>query len=128
EGPAGLWVFYVLEDPELVRYVPEKALETHLVSLDDLDAAAWKRLDAIPTPVRSIALESGQLRLSASPTGLFALAAADGHDAARMLTPKQQALVREAAGEGPLRVYLGLRELVLFCPDDGGATHAQLEG
>jgi tetratricopeptide (TPR) repeat protein len=126
EGPAGLWVFYVLEDPELVRYVPERALETQAVKLDDLDAAAWKRLDLIPTPVRSIALESGQLRLSVSPTGLYALAGADGHDAARLLTPKQQALIREAVGDSALRVYLGLRELVLFCKDDGPSE--QLEG
>lgn len=129
EGPAGLWVFYVIEDPELVRYVPEQVLDAHSVTLDDLDFAAWKRLDVVPTPVRAIALDSGQLRLSAEPTGLWALAAADGHDAARLLTPKQQALIGEAVGEAPLRVYLGLRELVLFCRDDDTGGHkAQLEG
>lgn len=128
EGPAGLWVFYVLEDPELVRYVPEKSLETHAVSLDQLDAAAWKRLNTIPTPVRAIALEDGQLRLSSTATGLWALAAADGHDPARLLTPAQQELVEGAVGAGPLRVYLGLRELVLFCRDDERAALAQLEG
>lgn len=128
EGPAGLWVFYVLEDPELVRYVPEKALDTHGVSLDDLDAAAWKRLGTIPTPVRAIALEDGQLRLSSSPTGLWALAAADGHDAARLLTPSQQELIEGAVGSGPLRVYLGLRELVMFCRDDARVAVEQLEG
>ncbi len=128
EGPAGLWVFYVLEDPELVRYVPQKALETHEVSLDDVDAAAWKRLGTIPTPVRAIALENGQLRLSASATGLWALAAADGHDAARLLTPPQQELIEGVAGSGPLRVYLGLRELVLFCREDDKGVVAQLEG
>ncbi|MBK7857596.1 MAG: tetratricopeptide repeat protein [Archangiaceae bacterium] len=126
EGPAGLWVFYVIEDPELVRYVPEQALETHGVTLADLDVAAWKRLGQLPTPVRNIALESGQLRLSASPTGLYALAAADGHDAARLLTAPQQELIREAVEDAGLRVYLGLRELVLFCKDDG--PKEQLEG
>lgn len=128
EGPAGLWVFYVLEDPELVRYVPENALETHGVALADVDASAWLRLDESPTPVRAIGLEAGQLRLSVEPTGLWALAAADGHDAARLLTPAQQALIRVAVGEGPLRVYLGLRELVLFCRDEESPAREQLEG
>ncbi len=128
EGPAGLWVFYVLEDPELVRYVPQKALDTHGVALDLLDSAAWERLDKLPTPVRAIALDGGQLRLAQSATGLWALAAADGHDAARVLTPSQQQLLRSVVGEGPLRVYLGLRELVLFCREDAGAPLAQLEG
>jgi hypothetical protein len=128
EGPAGLWVFYVLEDAELVRYVPEHALDTHAVALGELDAAAWKRLDKLPTQVRAIALEGGQLKLSATPTGLWALAAADGHDAARLLTPAQQELIRAAVGEGGLRVYLGLRELVLFCREDAAAALSQLEG
>ncbi len=128
EGPAGLWVFYVLEDAELVRYVPEAALGTHGVTLDDIDAAAWKRLDRLPTPVRTIALEAGRLRLTTDRTGLFALAAADGHDAARILTPQQQGLMREALGEGPVRVYLGLRELVLLCRDDDAPARAKLDG
>lgn len=128
EGPAGLWVFYVLEDPELVRYVPQKALDTHGVALDLLDGAAWARLDKLPTPVRAIALEGGQLRLAQSSTGLWALAAADGHDSARLLTPAQQQLIRSVVGDGPLRVYLGLRELVLFCREDGAAALSQLEG
>ncbi len=128
EGPAGLWVFYVLEDPELVRYVPEAALLSHDVTLDDIDAAAWKRLDTLPTPLRPIALEEGQLRLTLERTGLWAIAAADGHDAARVLTPRQQTLMREAMGDGPLRVYLGLRELVLVCPDEDATARELLDG
>ncbi|MBL8957931.1 MAG: hypothetical protein JNK82_44560, partial [Myxococcaceae bacterium] len=128
EGPAGLWVFYVLEDPELVRYVPQKALDTHGVALDLLDGAAWNRLDQQATVVRAIALEGGQLKLAANATGLWALAAADGHDAARLLTPAQQQLVRSVVGDVPLRVYLGLRELVLFCREDAATPLAQLEG
>jgi tetratricopeptide (TPR) repeat protein len=128
EGPAGLWVFYVLEDRELVRYVPEAALASHGVTLDDIDAAAWKRLDTVPTPLRPIALEDGKLRLTEERTGLWAIAAADGHDAARVLTPRQQALIREAVGSGPLRLYFGLRELVLACRDDDAVMRGQLDG
>jgi tetratricopeptide (TPR) repeat protein len=122
EGPAGLWVFYVLEDPELVRYVPEAVLSSHDVTLDDIDAAAWKRLDTLPTPLRTIALEDGKLRLTGERTGLWAIAAADGHDSARVLTPKQQALMREALGGGRLRLYFGLRELVLVCREEDAAV------
>jgi tetratricopeptide (TPR) repeat protein len=122
EGPAGLWVFYVLEDPELVRYVPEAVLSSHDVTLDDIDAAAWKRLDGVPTPLRSIALEDGKLRLTQERTGLWAIAAADGHDSARVLTPKQQALMREVLGGGRLRLYFGLRELVLVCREEDAAV------
>jgi tetratricopeptide (TPR) repeat protein len=128
EGPAGLWVFYVLEDPELVRYVPDAALASHGTSLDDLDAAAWKRLDTLPTPLRSIALEDGKLRLTEERTGLWAIAAADGHDAARVLTRQQQALMRGTLGDGPLRLYFGLRELVLVCRDDDEASRGRLDG
>jgi hypothetical protein len=36
--------------------------------------------------------------------------------------------MEKAAGTGPLRVYLGLRELVLFCREDDTANVARLEG
>jgi hypothetical protein len=122
EGPAGLWVFYVLEDPELMRYVPEAVLSSHRVTLDDIDAAAWKRLDTLPTPLRSIALEDGKLKLTEERTSLWAIAAADGHDAARVLTAKQQALMREALGDGRLRLYFGLRELALVCREEDASV------
>jgi hypothetical protein len=128
EGPAGLWVFYVLEDSELVRYVPEAALQSHAVTLDDIDTAAWQRLDALPTAPRPISLEGGKLALVAERTGLWTLAAGDGHDAARVLSPSQQTLLRQVLGEEPLRLYLGLRELVLLCRDDDATARAQLEG
>jgi isoquinoline 1-oxidoreductase beta subunit len=72
--------------------------------------------------------EQGALRLSATPTGLWALAHGDGHDAARLLTVSHQAALERAAGTGPLRVYLGLRELVLACREDDVISVAKLEG
>lgn len=128
EGPAGLLVFYTLKDPELVRYIPEGALCTHRLTLEELDVAAWQNLGAEPAALRSLELESGALRLSLSPTGLWALAVGDGHDAARLLWPPQQQQLVTTLGALPLRVYLGLRELVLFCRAEDTASVEKLHG
>jgi hypothetical protein len=55
------------------------------------------------------------LRLASTPTGLWAVAKGDGHDAARVLTRLQQAALEQKLGPQPWRLYLGLRELVLVC-------------
>jgi tetratricopeptide (TPR) repeat protein len=128
EGPQGLWVFYVIDDPELVRYVPQGLLDAHGLSMEQLDDAAWKNLEARPADVRALELEQGALRLSATPTGLWALAHGDGHDAARLLTPSHQAALTRALGAGPWRVYLGLRELVLLCRLADAPAVKKLEG
>jgi hypothetical protein len=111
-----------------VLYVPEGLLPGYRVSLEELDEAAWKNLEARPTEVRALELEQGALRLSATPTGLWALAHGDGHDAARLLTVSHQAAIEKVAGRGPLRVYLGLRELVLLCREDDTSAVKKLEG
>ncbi len=128
EGPAGLWFFFAVDDPEVVLYVPEGLVAAHRLTLEQLDEAAWKNLEARPTEVRAIELEDGALRLAQAPTGLWALAHGDGHDAARLLTASHQAALERVAGPGPLRVYLGLRELVLACRDDDAATVKKLDG
>ncbi len=128
EGPAGLWFFFAVDDPEVVLYVPQGLLAAYHVSLEELDDCAWKNLDARPTEVRMLELEQGALRLSSTPTGLWALAHGDGHDAARLLTPHHRAAIEKACGLGPLRVYLGLRELVLFCREDDAVSLKKLEG
>ncbi len=127
EGPAGLWFFYVIDDPELVRYLPDGALDAWHISLEELDDSAWKNLEARSTEVRALELEQGALRLSTTPTGLWALAHGDGHDAARLLTPSHQAALLTAIGPGPYRVYLGLRELVLICLEHDAASVAKID-
>ncbi len=128
EGPAGLWVFYAIDDPELVRYVPQGALEGLHLPLETLDEAAWRNLEARQAEVRALELEQGALRLSATPTELWGLAHGDGHDAARLLTPSHQQALAAKAGEGPLRVYLGLRTLVIACRADDAVAVAKLDG
>jgi tetratricopeptide (TPR) repeat protein len=128
EGPAGLWFFYAVDDPEAVLYVPEGVLDAYRVSLEELDEAAWKNLAARPTEVRALELEQGALRLSPTPTGLWALAHGDGHDGARLLTLSHQQAMATVTDGRPLRVYLGLRELLLFCREDDPANVAKLEG
>ena len=128
EGPAGLWFFYAADDPEVVLYVPEGLLAAYRTTLEQLDESAWKNLEARPTEVRALELEQGALRLSATRTGLWALAHGDGHDAARLLTSSHQAAIEKTCGRGPLRVYLGLRELVLFCREDEVDAVKKLEG
>ncbi len=128
EGPGGLLIFYALKDSDLVRYVPSGTLATHHLGLEELDAAAWRNLDAEPALPRPLELESGALRLSTEPTGLWALARGDGHDAARLLCPTQQAQLKERLGPGRIRLYLGLRELVMLCRDDDPPNVAKLAG
>jgi tetratricopeptide (TPR) repeat protein len=128
EGPAGLWFFYAVEDPESVLYVPQGLLDAHRVEVDQLDTVAWKNLDARPAEVRAIELEQGALRLSPTPTGLWCIAHGDGHDGARLLTSPHQERMEKVAGPGPFRVYLGLRELVLFCREGDPVNSPKLEG
>lgn len=127
EGPAGLWVFYAVDDPELVRYVPEGVLHAARLTLEQLDEAAWKNLALKPVDVRAITLDQGALRLSPQPTGLWCVAHGDGHDAARLLLPEQQDVIARVVGPSPWRVYLGLRELVLICREDDRPCVARLE-
>ena len=127
EGPASLWFFYAIDDPELVRYVPEGALDGWRISLEELDDTAWKNLEARSTEVRALELEQGALRLSTTPTGLWALAHGDGHDGARLLTASHQAAIAKVVGPGPYRVYLGLRELVLICLEHDAASVAKID-
>jgi tetratricopeptide (TPR) repeat protein len=128
EGPAGLWIFYAMEDPEAVLYVPQGLLDAHRMAVEQFDSVAWKNLDARPAEVRAIELEQGALRLSSTPTGLWCIAHGDGHDGARLLTPAHQVAMEKTAGPGPFRVYLGLRELVLFCRIGDPVNAAKLEG
>jgi hypothetical protein len=127
EGPAGLWFFYAVEDPEVVLYVPETVLAPPELTLEALDEAAWKNLEARPAAPRALEVEEGALRLATVPTGLWALAHGDGHDGARLLTPSHQAALAAAAGPPPWRVYLGLRELVLACAEGDATSLAKLE-
>ncbi len=127
EGPAGLWIFYAVDDPELVRYVPEGVLGAARLSLEQLDDAAWKNLAVRPVDVRAIILDQGALRLSPTPTGLWCVAHGDGHDAARLLLKEQQAVITQVVGPSPWRVYLGLRELVLVCREEDRSSVARLE-
>lgn len=50
------------------------------------------------------------------------MAEGDGHDAARLLLPSQREELALLAGEGPLRVALGRRELVLVCRESDAAA------
>lgn len=128
EGPAGLWYFYAVEDPEVVLYVPEGLLAACRISLEQLDEAAWKNLEVRSVEPRALELEQGALRLSHQPTGLWALAHGDGHDGARLLTAQHQAALERVIGAGPYRVYLGLRELVLVCAESDQRSVKKLEG
>ncbi len=118
EGPAGLWVFYVLDDSELIRYLPEGTLRTHQVGLEEIDDAAWKNLAERPARLQPIAVIEGALHLASAPGPLWALAAGDGHDGARLLLPTSYPQLTGSAGSVPLRVFLGRRELTLLCRED----------
>jgi len=120
-GPAGLEVFYVLEDAEYLRYLPESSLRAMGLTAEQVDGAAWRNLEASPAPVHPVVLDRGELRLAEAFSGLWALASGDGHDGARLLTAEQQRRLGREAGPGPLRVSLGHREFVLVCREADAA-------
>ncbi len=126
EGPADTFIFYVIEDPAFVRYVPERSLQSARVTLDELDEHAFKNLAHKPVLPKPIELVQGALRLAAEPTGLWGLTGNDGHDAARLFSRPTQAALEETLGAEPLRCYLGLRELVLLCRASDEALATQL--
>lgn len=120
-GPAGLEVFYVLEDPQYVRYLPESMLKTAGLTAEAVDGAAWRNLDAHPAPIRPVVVDRGVVRLAETFSGLWAVAAGDGHDGARLLTSEQRRRLALQAGDGPLRVNLGWREFALVCRESDTA-------
>jgi len=125
-GPAGLEVFYVLEDAELLRYLPAAALGPAGLSAETVDGWAWRNLEASPAPVRPVVLDEGQVVLAESFSGLWAVAGGDGYDAARLLTREQRGRLVLHAGEEPLRVHLGRRELALVCRESDGPASESL--
>ncbi len=114
-GPAGLEVFYVLEDPEFVRYVPESVRASAGLEADAVDAAAWRHLEAHPAALRPVVVERGEVRLAEAFSGLWAVAEGDGYDGARLLTAEQRRRIGLQIGEAPLCVSLGRREYALLC-------------
>ncbi len=121
EGPAGLEIFYVLEDPQYVRYLPESALRATGWTVEAVDSAAWRNLEAHPAPVRPVVVDRGVVRLAETFSGLWAVAEGDGHDSARLLTSEQRRRLALQAGEEPLRVNLGWREFALVCRESDAA-------
>jgi len=116
EENSALWIFYVVEHPQYVRYLPAAAMEAAKVTLEALDQAAFQRLGRAAVAPK---------RLGES--GVWMVAAEDGHDGARLLTPEQRALLRAAVGEGPWRVDLGRREAAFVCREADAAAVKALE-
>ncbi len=125
-GPAGLEVFYVLEDAEYVRYLPESTLGSAGLTVEAVDGAAWRNLEAHPAPVRPVVVDRGQVRLAEAFSGLWAVVEGDGYDGARLLTAEQRRRLTAQVGEGPLRVNLGWREFALVCREADEAERQAL--
>lgn len=124
-GPAGLWIFYSFDELELLYYLSRSALGQRRLRFDALDQAAWTNLEQRPARPKPVLLEEGRLVFTQAPTGLWALAEADGHDSARLLTAAQRSLLG-AVSPAPWSVFLGHRELVLFCSQADGAACGKL--
>lgn len=112
-GPAGLEVFYVLEDADFVRYLPESALAPSGLSPEAVDEAAWRNLASKPAPVHPVVVDRGEVHLTETFSGLWAVAGGDGLDGARLLTEAQRRSLTALTGRVPLWVSLARRELVL---------------
>ncbi len=109
EGPAGLVVTYLTDGLAVEQ-------ESAPVSLEAVDATAWRHLEARPAEPRAVIVDRGRPRLSPEPLGLWALCEADGADGARLLTSGQRRRLFEVVGAGPYRVSLARRELALVAP------------
>jgi hypothetical protein len=110
----GLQLFYVLDDPNLVRYVPEGLARTLGLEGAGLHERALLNLEGSPcalTPVKRTG--EGFVPTPDAKTGLYALWHGDGYDGARLLVTAVRARLRERCGPGALRVWLGARELVV---------------
>ncbi|MET0401029.1 MAG: tetratricopeptide repeat protein [Cystobacter sp.] len=112
----GLEVFYVLEDESFVRYLPEASLAPAGLSAAQVDALAWRHLEAAPAPV--VRADGG--------TGVWAVAGGDGLDGARLLTQAQRRRLSSDVGEGPWCVQLGSREFALVCRESDAAAREVL--
>ncbi len=126
-GPAGLEVFYVLEDAEYVRYLPAAMLEPAGLTAEAVERAAWRNLEARPAPIRPVVIDRGQVRLAETFSGIWAVSEGDGHDGARLLTEQQRRRLEQQVGAGSLRVSLGWREFALLCRETDAAECAALE-
>jgi len=127
EGPAGLMIYYVLDHPEMVRYLPRMVVESGRATLEELDQAAWENLGKRPPQIAPAAVRDGSLSLSHRKTGLWMLGTGDGHDGARLLCEGHREFMQRKLGPGPYRVSLGHRELVLLCRESDEDALAQLE-
>jgi len=117
-GPAGLALFFVVDDPNLLRYVSTSMVTALGLSTAELERAAWAALERHPTAPRPVEVEVER------GFGAWALAEGDGYDAARLLCRAQQALLTSVVGPGPYAVDLGHREYCLLGPVEALAAMA----
>ena len=122
EGPAGLMIFYVVDDPELVRYVPKGSLDARGVDLGALDEAAVRNLGA-----KEATVQRGRFEKGARQPADRSLSAQDGHDGARLLVPSIRERIARELGAPPWRVDLGRREVALVCKALDADTCAALD-
>jgi len=109
----GLQLFYVLDHPTLVRYVPEGMARTLGLDASGLHARAVLNLEGAPVSITPVKRTESGFTPSPGVTGLYALWHGDGYDGARLLVTAVRARLRERCGPGALRVWLGARELVV---------------
>jgi len=109
----GLQLFYVLDHPTLVRYVPEGMARTLGLDAAGLHARTLLNLEGVPVTITPVRRTETGFTPSPGVTGLYALWHGDGYDGARLLVTAVRARLRERCGPGALRVWLGARELVV---------------
>lgn len=127
-GAIGAEVFYVLEDSDFVRYLPESSLPRLGLTANDVHAAAVRNLEAKPAPVRPVVIDQGEVRLAETFSGLWTVAGGDGFDSGRLLTASQRKLLLAEAGESSLRLSLMRRDVPLLCRGGDRQACAILDG
>lgn len=126
EADAGLRLFYVLEDPELVRYVPARLVKQRGLTLEEVHARAMENLAKQPVEVKRVRVDGANILPTGSSSNIVALWEGDGHDGARLLISEMREQLLRALGAQQAVIHLGHRELVIGCAPSDEVSVKQL--
>lgn len=111
----GLQLFYVVDDPELVRYVPGNLSAKAGLGPEDIHQRAMANLGARSVELKRVRIDGAAVLPTGSSSPLVAIWEGDGYDGARLLLPEVRAQVLRALGTEEAWVNLGRRDVAIAC-------------
>lgn len=110
-----LKIFYVVDDPELIRYVPEGLARRAGIPAALLHELALTHLAKDEVELRRVRVDEGDIVPASADAPFVALLNGDGYDGARLLLPAVREKLLAALHTTDIRVFLGRREAVVAC-------------